>query len=144
VDVYIFQADIYCEGCGEEIKKEIEAAGNAPADAEDEHTFDSDDYPKGPYPDGGGESDTPQHCGGCRAFLYNPLTQDGYAYLRESARRAGAVWWDEDGVDVERSAKMAQDDWDATGRHGGDDDDDAPLAQWLRYYPEAWTEAGGF
>lgn len=48
-----------------------------PGDPDDEHTFDSDDYPKGPYTDGGGESDTIQTCDGCHCLLENPLTSDG-------------------------------------------------------------------
>ena len=38
-----------------------------------ERDYDSDDLPKGPYADGGGEADTPQHCDGCGHFLENPL-----------------------------------------------------------------------
>ena len=54
-------------------------------DPEDETTFDSDQYPKGPYCNGGGESDCPNHCDGCKVFLENPLTQDGENYVREQA-----------------------------------------------------------
>ena len=32
---------------------------------------------------GGGESDTPQHCDDCDVFLENPLTDDGNEYVRE-------------------------------------------------------------
>jgi hypothetical protein len=49
----------------------------------DENDYDSDDLPKGPYPNGGGEADTPQHCDRCGAFLENPLTQAGYRYVNE-------------------------------------------------------------
>ena len=83
-DAYIFQADIYCADCAESIMAQIAAAGGKPADTSDESTFDSDVWPKGPYTDGGGESDTPQHCAGCGTFLENPLTSDGYEYVRES------------------------------------------------------------
>jgi hypothetical protein len=34
-----------------------------------ESDYDSDDLPKGPYAQGGGEADTPQHCEGCGQFL---------------------------------------------------------------------------
>ena len=84
MNVYIYQADIYCEACGEAIQRQIALDGNLPDNPKDEHTFDSDDYPKGPYGDGGGEADTPQHCSACGLFLENPLTQDGYDYVRES------------------------------------------------------------
>jgi hypothetical protein len=84
-DAYIFQADTYCAECAGSIKRQIAAAGGKPARTDDESTFDSDVWPKGPYPDGGGEADTPQHCGNpeCRTFLENPLTGDGYEYVRE-------------------------------------------------------------
>ncbi|MFN0317543.1 MAG: hypothetical protein ACKVQA_21165 [Burkholderiales bacterium] len=45
---------------------------------------DSSEYPKGPYDEGGGEADSPQHCGGCREFLENPLTPDGMEYVRDA------------------------------------------------------------
>lgn len=95
MDAYIYDADIYCYGCGEEIIKELRAAGRY-------NTGDSDDWPQGPMEDGGGESDSPQHCGsreGCvneiqlywrkrpagkvSAFLENPLTSHGEEYLCE-------------------------------------------------------------
>lgn len=49
-------------------------------------TGDSDDYPQGPYPDGGGETDTPAHCDGCHMPLGAPLTSDGVAYVLEHLR----------------------------------------------------------
>lgn len=81
MNVYIYQADLYCEDCGAEIRSELTLAGKAPADPENEYSYDSDDFPKGPFPDG--EADCPQHCGACDVFLENPLTSDGYAYVRE-------------------------------------------------------------
>src|SRR5208337_1332878 len=79
MDAYVYAADIYCEDCGRAIKKGLEKSD------------DSDDYPQGPYPDGSGESDGPQHCGahaGCLnamefagtkvgVWLGNPLTNNG-------------------------------------------------------------------
>jgi hypothetical protein len=84
-DAYVYAADLYCEDCGSEIQEGKEDTG------------DSNDYPQGPYPDGGGESDGPQHCGsgaGCvnamefagtkvGVWLGNPLTQDGVEALKE-------------------------------------------------------------
>lgn len=55
-------------------------------DDSDESSYDSGEFPKGPYGNGGGESDTPQHCGGCHEFLENPLTSAGYRYIRENYR----------------------------------------------------------
>jgi hypothetical protein len=87
MDAYIYQADIYCESCGKAIRAKLDAEGRTPANVSDERTFDSDDYPKGPYSDGGGESDIPQHCGNylaCGVFLENPLTHDGEQYVRQA------------------------------------------------------------
>jgi len=72
--VYIYNADIYCEKCGREIRGALGQSCD---------TGDSGDYPQGPYYDGGGESDCPQNCGGCGLFLENPLTEEGYDYVRE-------------------------------------------------------------
>jgi hypothetical protein len=97
---YIYNADIYCDACGMDIKhtirQEAKAAGKRLSDYVDLN--DSDSWPQGPHGDGGGEADTPQHCGsgesclnaevfsdtnkvGC--FLENPLTQQGVQYLLE-------------------------------------------------------------
>lgn len=120
MDAYIYAADIYCEDCGRAIRKDIRRAGNAPAHPSDESSYDSDEYPKGPYSDGGGEADSPQHCGsgaecinaleledgtkvGC--FLENPLTSDGYEYVREQHRESPSevteLWVDHYDIDVE-------------------------------------------
>lgn len=103
MDVYVYAADLYCETCGEAIREEIDAAGKGPDDPSVEYSYDSDDYPKGPYPHGGGESDSPRHCGSgpeCAcpvilmdgrkvgAFLENPLTSDGVEYVREAVSEA--------------------------------------------------------
>jgi hypothetical protein len=53
-----------------------------------ESDYDSDDLPKGPYADGGGEADTPQHCDDCRRFLENPLTGDGLKAASSSSPHA--------------------------------------------------------
>ena len=51
----------------------------------DESSYCSYQMPKGPYPDGGGEADTPEHCGGCHVHLENDLTpDDGYSYVGEA------------------------------------------------------------
>lgn len=75
MDAYIFQADIYCEDCAAHLKLDRR---------EYEGAEDSDAYPQGPYGEGGGEADTPQHCGGCGTFLDNPLTGDGETYVRDA------------------------------------------------------------
>lgn len=80
MDVYVFEAALWCESCGDNLKKET----NIPADLDNESTWDSNEYPKGPYPDGGGEADHPNHCMGCVVFLENPLTADGINYVVEA------------------------------------------------------------
>jgi hypothetical protein len=75
-DVYIYQADTYCENCASKIQEKLNAEG-----VEDDR--ESDTYPQGPYSDE--ESDTPEHCAVCHTFLHNPLTQAGYDYVREQA-----------------------------------------------------------
>ena len=84
MNVYIYQAALYCEDCGLDIRMRLDTTDKRPDDPEDEYTYDSDEYPKGPYPDGGGESDSPAHCDSCQLFLENPLTSDGEQYVRET------------------------------------------------------------
>lgn len=82
--VYIYCADVYCESCGSAIRAKLTAEGKAPADPADEHSYDSDDFPKGPFSDGGGESDSPQHCSDCKVYLFAPLTAEGQRYTAEA------------------------------------------------------------
>jgi hypothetical protein len=81
VDAYIFQSDIYCDNCATDIKADLIRSGAA-----DGHEPDSNSFPQGPYSEGGGEADCPQHCGHCRTFLDNPLTGDGETYVRDAFR----------------------------------------------------------
>jgi hypothetical protein len=109
MDAYIFQAALYCEQCAQGIKdvRKINCGccGGFHADIDymdcrgfdqktgeprSESLYDSDDFPKGPYPDGGGEADSPQHCDSCNVFLENPLTPEGRSHVRrELADGAG-------------------------------------------------------
>ena len=84
MDAYIYKAALYCSDCVEEIKEDLKAT--CPLDPQDieQGLFDTDDYPAGPYPDSGGEADTPQHCEGCGLFLENSLTTDGNNYVLEA------------------------------------------------------------
>lgn len=79
---FIYRADIYCEGCGNAIKRDLDTASLVTLE-------DSDHYPQGPYCNGGGEADCPQHCGACGVFLENPLTSDGVEYVREALTSDG-------------------------------------------------------
>lgn len=87
-NVYIFAADIYCEDCGLAIRKRLTDSGDEPADPSDEKSYDSDKFPKGPYPDGGGEADSPNHCGDCRKGLGNDLTRAGVKYVVDALNEA--------------------------------------------------------
>jgi len=104
--VYLFYADVYCEDCGEAIKVWCKRNDCVPDDPNDEHSYDSDEYPKGPYPDGGGEADCPQHCGSgpdcvnaielsdgrnIGVWLENDLTAQGIEYVREAIQQGGEV-----------------------------------------------------
>lgn len=84
MNAYIYQAALLCEDCGVKVKDHLDQQGDAPADPEDEYSYDSDDYPKGPYSEGGGESDSPSHCDICHEFLENPLTEEGDQYVRDA------------------------------------------------------------
>ena len=74
MNVYIYNADIYCVDCAQEMIDEYRERGIA--DDGDSNTF-----PQGPYPNGGEEADCPQHCGDCGVFLENSLTSDGADYV---------------------------------------------------------------
>jgi hypothetical protein len=84
MDAFIYQADLYCEDCAVAIMARLTEEGKRPADPFNEHTYDSDNYPKGPYPDGGGEADYFAHCAECREFLCNPLTSEGVRHVTEA------------------------------------------------------------
>ena len=78
---YAYRSALYCEPCGLAIiAREFPAWPNGEDPQYD--TGDSNDYPQGPYADGGGEADSPHHCDACMALLENPLTDDGMAYVR--------------------------------------------------------------
>jgi hypothetical protein len=83
-EAYVYQAAMICADCAEKVKDQLGVLGRVPIEPDNESTYDSDDYPKGPYPDGGGEADYPQHCDLCNVFMENPLTGDGYAYVEEA------------------------------------------------------------
>src|SRR5215467_10073467 len=85
---YIYQADVYCEDCGEVIRKQLRADGKAPEDELDHYSYDSDDFPKDADIEHE-ESDSPQHCAGCDKFLHNPLTSHGYRYVQEELNETG-------------------------------------------------------
>lgn len=84
MNVFMYRAALYCEPCGEAIAA---VTPKPPGfDSSKESTWDSDDYPKGPYGEGGGEADTAQHCDACGLFLENPLTAEGRRHVLEALR----------------------------------------------------------
>jgi len=78
---FIYQADIWCNDCGNGIIDRLEARGKP--DTEDSDTF--------PQEETISESDTPSHCAGCGCFLDNPLTHDGLAYVQRALDEHGAT-----------------------------------------------------
>lgn len=75
---YVYCADLYCAPCAEGIM-----ASNRKPEGEEGLDYGSDDYPCGPYADGGGEADSVQHCAECGELLENPLTEEGLESLRD-------------------------------------------------------------
>jgi hypothetical protein len=86
MNAFVYRAALLCEACGTCQAQKLDANGKP-------DTGDSDAYPQGPYPDGGGEADNPQHCDQCGIFLQNPLTDDGYHYVATARDSAVAREW---------------------------------------------------
>src|SRR5215510_10106144 len=101
MDAYLYRAALRCGPCVRQLllDEALVAADFDHSDPDPEHAlqsalrvrgdkdeadYDSDELPKGPYADGGGEADTPQHCDACGCFLENPLTTEGYRYVNET------------------------------------------------------------
>lgn len=84
---FIYQAALLCEDCGEARRAALKAGGRSPENPNDESSYDSNDYPKGPFD--AGESDSPDHCDHCGAFLENPLTPDGVTYVKAAVEKIG-------------------------------------------------------
>lgn len=85
----------------------------------DEGTSDTDRCPDGPHSDGAGEADAPQHCDVCGIFLRNPLTDEGWRYVRETLlagkgdRNVLAAWSEFYGIAIGRARLDADDFLDA-------------------------------
>jgi hypothetical protein len=93
MDVFIYQAALSCVHCGEAQRRHLDQAFKDNDAMPGEDNGDSDRYPQGPYPNGGGEADSPQHCDACGVFLENPLTPDGYQYVDEAIARHAIDGW---------------------------------------------------
>lgn len=83
MDVWVYQAELLCKACAANILADCRQFG--PEDKGRDFYTDSDKFPQGPYDQGGGEADTPQHCGDCGRFLENPLTEAGELYVQAAA-----------------------------------------------------------
>jgi hypothetical protein len=77
MNAYIYKSALLCEDCG------LAATEERCSDPRPLNMDDSEDFPQGPFSNGGGEADCPQHCDSCNLFLENPLTSDGNEYVRE-------------------------------------------------------------
>ena len=82
---YVYQAALICDDCAAKLVEGPGFAGRTPI------ADDSDKWPQGPYENGGGESDCPQHCDHCQEFLENPLTSDGESYVRQEVAQTRAA-----------------------------------------------------
>src|ERR1700682_111947 len=80
MDIYMYRGALYCGDCGEDIRESLTVDGEAPQDPEDELSYDSETFPKGPF-DSNDESDSPQSCDKCGIFLENRLTEEGIDHL---------------------------------------------------------------
>ena len=116
--LYIYNAALYCQPCGKALVEQFNGAldkdvhgmldwSNNPDLYEDSNSWPIE------YSRGEGESDTPDHCGtmDCQRFLGRRLTDDGVAYVQQSAvddlDQHGAIgdvvqgWMDHYGIDLD-------------------------------------------
>ncbi|MBT9134403.1 MAG: hypothetical protein DDT38_01134 [Firmicutes bacterium] len=84
---YIYSASMLCSGCAEEVM--ANTAKPVDYDADNESSWDSGDYPKGPYNANLCEADSPAHCNRCGVFFENPLTDEGRAWVRDLLEQRG-------------------------------------------------------
>lgn len=73
-ECFIYKDKFYCLICCLKIQKEIDWI---PDNVNDFSSYGNDEYPHGPFVNGGGPADGPRHCRGCSAHLKNPLTELG-------------------------------------------------------------------
>lgn len=58
--MYMYQATLFCDSCGEAIRKQLDEENKSPKDIENEYSYDSDDYPKSCGTEN--ENDSINHC----------------------------------------------------------------------------------
>ena len=127
--MFIYAAACYCDECGIAIQKDVlKALNKTPEDFADERTFDSDEYPKGPYSDEQ-EADGPEHCASgedclnptiigdqvCGYFFGNELTTHGVENLQEMHRNSPSEitefwvnYYNSHGYDIDTSVDYEQ------------------------------------
>lgn len=133
MEVYIYQAALLCPDCGNKTRDNLNAAFKENGSKPGSEADDSDRFPQGLYPDGGGEADAPQYCDHCGVHLENPLTADGAEYVFNALREH---------VETGRGDLETLKTWaDFYGDDYADgDDDDSTLAKFRGYV--AGYEAG--
>lgn len=88
-DFYVFQAAHLCALCGQDALEDTPKP--AGFDPDDEHTWDSGDYPKGPYVAEHQETDCPAHCDHCGSFIPMGLTSEGKRYVLEARAKGNSM-----------------------------------------------------
>ena len=100
---YIYAADLWCDSCGESIRKQITEEGKAPSDPYKEWSYDSDEFPK--HVGDNEESDGPTNCAAGEECLeaetlpsgrkigkqLGGLTRIGVEYLYNAIEEGGEV-----------------------------------------------------
>ena len=86
--VYVYRAALLCSECGQRRRAVLRPTMPASFDPDEEQSYDSDNFPKGPFPVG--ESDYLDYCDECGIFLHNRLTTEGRALLVEEQQWASA------------------------------------------------------
>lgn len=119
--MYIYKAEAYCDDCGGALCVRLPP----PSDPQDENSYDSDTYPKGPIEPG--TADVPQHCAAgsqCVNAMRKPLGVDGEcvgAWLGTSLTAEGERYvvnhHRENPSDITRFWLTAYELWPTSQRH---------------------------
>jgi hypothetical protein len=105
--VFMFDGGLYCPDCASGIERDLIGQGLAMCQGSDDSTI----WPVAFSSTHFGETDSPDHCETCQRFLGRRLTDDGVAYVQQSAvddlDQHGAIgdvvqgWLDYYGIDLE-------------------------------------------